>query len=134
MAREVVIRMLDDLDRTQEASEAITIGYRGFIYELDLTAVHAEELNGLLQPWITAAHDKVKWPKRSQAEAKKAAAERKPARPKSTLTPEERKEARQWGRENGFTVATRGYIPQDVIKAWKKTKRSEANPRSRRTA
>src|SRR5262245_56935331 len=116
--------MLDDLDRTLEASEVETIGFRGFIYEIDLTKEHADELAADLERWLSAAHSKVKWPKRIQQEAvKQAAAIKRPAK-KAALTREQRQEVRQWGRDNGFKVATRGYPSQDLVKAWKKANRS----------
>ncbi|QSM01048.1 Lsr2-like DNA bridging protein [Mycobacterium phage Nanosmite] len=127
MAREVVIRTTDDLDRTQEASVTETLGFRGFLYELDLTDEHAEELAADLKKWLEAAHEKRRWPKKALKEAIKQAdaskAPRKP-RPRSTLTREQRKEARVWGRANGFTVHDRGYLSPDLEKAWRKATRS----------
>ena len=124
MAREVVIRMTDDIDRTQEASEVETLGFRGFIYELDLTKEHSDELAQLLEPWLKAAHQKAKWPKRIKEEAVKRVAAKKAPATKSPLTKEQRQEVRQWGRDNGFEVAQRGFLATDLVKAWKKAARS----------
>lgn len=124
MARETITRYLDDLDTTQEASETITLGYRGFLYELDLTEEHAQELDGVLEFWIQAAHAKGKWPKRVQAVKEPAPAPVKAARKPAGLTPEQRREAREWGRANGFQVAARGYLNPELVKAFKKAHRN----------
>lgn len=129
MAREVIIRHIDDLDHTLEASNVELIGFRGFIYELDLTTAHSDELAELLQPYITAAHEKVKWPKRNAKETPKPPAVRKKAtrkRVSSNLTGDERRQAREWGRANGFQVAARGYLNPDLVKAYKKAHHNES--------
>lgn len=126
MARETIVRHTDDIDGTTlEAPRVETIGFRGFVYELDLTDEHADELAADIEKWIQYAHAKVKWPKRitpvvenPPVPIKKVASKRA-----STLTPEQRKEARQWGRDNGYRVADRGYLSPDLEKAYKKATR-----------
>lgn len=132
MARETIVRLLDDFDRTQEASETVVIGYRGFLYELDLTDEHARELDAAIDPWITAAHGKSKWPKRTQVVNGTAPAEPAKAAPRKRatagLTAKQRGEIRQWGRDNGFEVATRGYLKPDLVKAYKKANKVTGKP------
>jgi hypothetical protein len=123
VAREQITKYTDDLDSSQEASEVRTIGYGGFLYELDLTEEHAKELDTALEGWLEAAHLKVKWGKRIQTLQKAAPPVVKQRRKPPTLTAEERREIRQWGRENGLKVAARGILSPDVIKAYKKAHR-----------
>ncbi|AER26194.1 Lsr2-like DNA bridging protein [Mycobacterium phage Skinny] len=121
MARQVIVLTTDDLDPSKEASVTEVIGYRGFLYEIDLTQEHADELERTLDKWLSVAHEKKKWPKRTQKEVSvtPAVSEQPPAHPTTALTKEERRAVREWAGKNGFTVSKRGYIKPAVIEAWK---------------
>ncbi|QNJ56813.1 Lsr2-like DNA bridging protein [Mycobacterium phage Reindeer] len=120
MARQVIVLTTDDLDPTKEASVTEVIGYRGFLYEIDLTEEHAEELERILDKWLSVAHEKKRWSKSTKKKPSVA-----PNEPESsvhvsmTLTKEQRRAVREWGPKHGFKVAKRGYISPTVIEAWK---------------
>lgn len=122
MARELIVKMTDDLDRTLEATEVREVGYEGYVYALDLTTEHAKELDELIHPWLEVAHEKVKWPKGQRKEVHKAMAPSSVANtPQSvqrTMDKEKRRKIRAWGRRNGYEVADRGYVPTTVIEAY----------------
>lgn len=114
MAREVIVRMTDDLDRTEQADEVIDIGWDGFVYTLDLTTKHADELRADLERWLKAAHEKVKWPKANRPKQNDAT----PSPTVSVSDKETRREIREWARENGFEVKPRGIVSQKIIQAY----------------
>ncbi|MBB5167227.1 histone-like nucleoid-structuring protein Lsr2 [Mycobacterium sp. AZCC_0083] len=120
MAREVSIRTVDDLDKTLEAKNVETIGFRGFIYKLDLTDEHSDELVADLSRWLKAAHAKTKWARKSAVVKRIAQPAKKTA---GELTQAQRQEARAWGRANGYEVATRGKLNPDLVKAYLKANR-----------
>lgn len=131
MTQVKVIKTLDDFDPDLEADETLHIGYRGTLYEIDLTSEHALELDQTLAPWLEASHSSAKWPKRTRLQETKLLTERvKPAEKKQTrnrthssLTSTERREARAWARENGWpNVASRGVLSGEIESAWREAK------------
>lgn len=50
--RTVEVKVWDDLDHEQPASQTRTIGLDGVWYEIDLGDVHAKELDEFLQPFL----------------------------------------------------------------------------------
>lgn len=136
MVRKVVLT--DDLDETLEASVTEIIGFRGFFYKIDLTEEHAEAMAADFEKWVGAAHEKVRWLKANKpqfaspdvesllANSIQPAEPKQRRKPSAKLTPEERAEARAWGRENGYEVASRGTLPDALVKAWRKASRARA--------
>jgi len=115
MAREVIVRMTDDLDRTKLAEETRDLTFEGFVYTLDLTLPNLEKLRKALQPWLDAAHEK----------KRQVGAPKMPPPPvglsRSALykaTKGERDKMRAWGRANGFDVGEKGYVPKPVVEAY----------------
>lgn len=113
MAREVIVRMTDDLDRSKVADVVRVIGWDGFDYVIDLTNEHDKQLLEALQPFLDAAHEKLKQPKgRAKPDA--------PARPYTPVIAgkAERKQIREWARANGHKCGDQGIIPARVMEAW----------------
>ena len=54
MSREVIIRIRDDLDRS-DADETISFSYRGTSYEIDLSAANVEVFDKSIDQFIQAA-------------------------------------------------------------------------------
>jgi len=52
---EVIVRLMDDLDPTQEARHVVIFGVNGRWRRIDLTAEHKERLEGLLEPFVKAS-------------------------------------------------------------------------------
>lgn len=125
MAREVIVIMRDDLDRVSEADTTEVIGFRGYNYILDLSQKNADELEALLQPYLDAAHDKIRIPRTAQPRVEPAGrAGTTPAFPGMTdhatagMSKEMRRIIREWARRNGYEVAARGIIARDIVAAY----------------
>lgn len=145
MAREMIVIMTDDYDHkygTEEprpATEIVEIAIDGHLYIIDLCEENNEELRDFLNPYLVCAHEKIKIPKSAfafkntkgvspvPAEVKKPEVKRK-VRAHVTSPKVQKKQQddkiRQWGREHGFKVANRGYIPRKVIQAYAKEEAS----------
>ncbi|AHJ86399.1 hypothetical protein 40AC_35 [Mycobacterium phage 40AC] len=113
MARELIMKMTDDFDRTKPADVTRVIGWEGYDYTLDLSNRNDKELQKLLQPWLDAAHEKVKQPKGRQ----KTKASSK-VYPKVDVGKEERQAIREWARENGFEIGDKGIVSRRIVAAY----------------
>lgn len=144
MARQLVQIMWDDLDRQVEADEVIEFGWEGVNYVLDLTTEHADEFRAFIQPYLNAAHEKVKIPKlpaqqrvkavptqlalpagKARETATKVAAEQTDhsapgwsAKERAIPDPNLRAKIREWGRQRGYDVKRRGILPAEVTAAY----------------
>lgn len=97
MAKIVNTVVIDDLDGSSEA-EAVSFGFDGTAYEIDLGPANRERLRKALQPFIDAG---------------RRVGRRGPARTAS----DRRKSAkiRAWAMAQGLDVAERGRISADVV-------------------
>jgi hypothetical protein len=103
MARKIQTLFIDDLDGSQ-AEGTVRFGLDGANYEIDLNAVHSQELRSSLARY-------------AQAGRKVTAATGRPARntSKAVVNGPSTTEIRDWAKENGFEVKDRGRIPADVV-------------------
>ncbi|QDK03469.1 Lsr2-like DNA bridging protein [Mycobacterium phage Lucyedi] len=113
MARQLIMKMTDDIDRTKQAVSTRVIGWEGFDYILDLSAANDKKLLELLQPWLDAAHEKVKQRKPSSRSSSD-----KKTYPPIALGKEEREAIREWARDKGYEVGDKGVIARRVIEAY----------------
>jgi Lsr2 len=94
--REVIVRVVDDLDRVSDVQLAggrtVSLAYNGAQVELDLIPEHINELEQLLRPYFKAAE------------------------PQPSTLQESRKrnmETREWGKDNGWPdLKPGGNIPK----------------------
>ncbi len=112
MAREVITRMTDDLDRSKLADVTRELGYEGVIHILDLTHQNDEKLSKMLQPWLVAAHEKKRMSGRRRPRDGTVTAVNKASKA-------QRDSIRGWARDNGYVLNDRGYIPKRVVEAYK---------------
>lgn len=100
MARQIIHQLIDDLDGAELGVEGRTVrfGLDGRDYEIDLSAAHADELVAALAPYVEAGR---RLTKARSAESTKFMAG-------------QLEEIRQWARANGFTVADKGRISQEI--------------------
>ena len=106
MAKTTFTSITDDLDGSANA-EAVTFGYSGATYEIDLSKKNAAALDKLLKPYIDAA--------------RKVSGSNKRAAPKARsrrVAKVDLGTVRAWANENGFTVAERGRISAEVVDAY----------------
>lgn len=114
MARKTLVQLVDDLDGSPIAEgegRTVAITLDGASYELDLSTAHADELDELLEPYLSAAR-KVgrKTPGRATSSSSSSSA------PKSD--PSELQKIREWAKENGHAVSDRGRISSVVREAY----------------
>lgn len=106
MAREVIIRMTDDFDRSKVADEPVEFEFEGVRYVIDLTAEHADEFRAYMQPYMDHAHEKVKVKRASSI-------------PKiEGETPKDRAKIRKWAKKQGMQVPERGLISREIRAAY----------------
>ncbi|APQ42109.1 Lsr2-like DNA bridging protein [Mycobacterium phage Estes] len=125
MARQMIVKMTDDFDRETPADEVIEFGWEGFDYILDLTTEHADEFRALIQPYVDAAHGKLKQPKRPRRKQDllPGPVPSPAANSPSSDAKQKRERGRQiraWARDNGYQVSARGVLPAEIEEAYEK--------------
>jgi hypothetical protein len=108
MAQKVNIILVDDLDGGS-ADENVKFGLDGVNYEIDLSAAIAAELRSSLERFVGAAR-------------KASGSSGRPTRTKASGGGRSHDSAqiRQWARENGYTVNSRGRIQAEIQEAYQK--------------
>lgn len=105
MAQKVKIILVDDLDEGV-ADETVRFALDGVTYEMDLSSGNASNLRTALEPFI--------------AKARKTSTGR-PARGRGAAARnQDSAKIRQWARENGYTVNSRGRIQAEIQEAYQK--------------
>ncbi len=107
MAQKVNIILVDDLDGGS-ADENVKFGLDGANYEIDLSAANAAELRSSLERFINAA--------RKASGGRSQRATKAPAGGRS----HDSAQIRQWARDNGYTVNSRGRIQAEIQEAYQK--------------
>ena len=107
MAQKVNIILVDDLDGGS-ADENVKFGLDGVNYEIDLSASNAAELRSSLERCVAAA--------------RKSSGGGRAVRTKAAASGRSHDSAqiRQWARENGYTVNSRGRIQAEIQEAYQK--------------
>jgi hypothetical protein len=106
MAQKVNIILVDDLDGGS-ADENVRFGLDGSSYEIDLSAANAAELRSSLERFVTAAR-------------KTSAGRGSRAKAAVTGRGNDSAQIRQWARDNGYTVNSRGRIQAEIQEAYQK--------------
>ncbi|MEY9211319.1 Lsr2 family protein [Thermobifida halotolerans] len=102
MVRKTVVELVDDLDGSR-ADETVEFGIDGSVYQIDLSADHAEDLRSVFEAYVRAGR---KVTDRSRRRTR--------ARSERTDT----RAVREWARSRGIQVSERGRIPQHVLDAY----------------
>jgi len=113
MAKRTVTVMTDDIDGS-EASQSIDFSYRGKSYSVDLNDKHAEELDEMMAPYISAAGQNAGGGRRS---SRSSSASR--SRTSSGSSDVDAKQVRAWAKANGVEVSPRGRISASVIEQYR---------------
>jgi len=106
MAQKVNIILVDDLDGGS-ADENVKFGLDGANYEIDLSAANAAELRTSLERFIDAGR---------KASGGRTARAKMPAPGRNN----DSAQIRQWARDNGYTVNSRGRIQAEIQEAYQK--------------
>jgi hypothetical protein len=105
MAQKVKIILVDDLDEGS-ADETVRFGLDGVSYEMDLSSANAAKLRDALGPFV--------------AKARKTSTGRATRSRVATGRNQDSAQIRQWARENGYTVNSRGRIQAEIQEAYQK--------------
>jgi hypothetical protein len=107
MAKEVITRLLDDLDGSP-ADETVRFGLDGRSYEIDLSTKNGEKLRKALAPYLDKARV-----------AGSSGAGRRGGRRRGADRDFEPSAVREWAAKKGIQLSTRGRIPSDVVEKYK---------------
>jgi hypothetical protein len=111
MAQRVTVLLQDDLDGS-EADRTFAFSFDGVDYEIDLSNENLAKLQRAMSPWTTAAR-RVGRGVKDMSKVRKSTLTAFPGVTKSDLHL-----IRAWAEENGYRVADRGRIANDIIQAW----------------
>ena len=114
MARETIVKLIDDLDGTT-AAETVKFGLDGVAYEIDLSAKNAEKLRSVLAQYVD---------KGSRVDRRRVATlggRGSAARARGgTGERDQNKAIRAWALRKGYDVAPRGRIRQELVDQYHK--------------
>ncbi|PPJ35855.1 nucleoid-associated protein Lsr2 [Nocardia nova] len=110
MAKKVIVELVDDYDGKSVADGTVYFGIDGVEYEIDLSAKNAQKLRGQFEQWVQSARKVSRNTKRRS----------KPSETRIPTSKERTAAIRQWARDNGYEVSSRGRIHKDVVAAYNK--------------
>jgi Lsr2 len=110
VARKVIVELVDDYDGKSQAEETVFFGLDGVTYEMDLSVLNSSNLRGFFEQWTPHAR-KVGRAPRGKSQARPAADR------------EQTQAIREWARQKGMEVSSRGRISAEVVEAYKKANR-----------
>jgi len=110
MAKKTVVTLTDDIDGS-EAAETVEFGIDGFLYGIDLSEAHAEELRDRLTAYreFGTALGKLHLHSTGSRSLKR---HQRPG------NPERNRDIRRWAEENGLSVKARGALPSSLVQQY----------------
>ncbi|WP_037320144.1 histone-like nucleoid-structuring protein Lsr2 [Amycolatopsis orientalis] len=114
MAQKVVVQIVDDLDGGT-ATQTVPFALDGVSYEIDLSDENAEALREELAQYVGAGK------RVGGRRVKVAAGQATAAVADGTKKPTDRERnqrVRAWASENGYSIAERGRIPNEIYEAF----------------
>ena len=112
MAREVIEKLIDDLDGG-DAAETVTFGLDGATYEIDLSKKNAAAFRKSLVRYVSAARRSSTSSRPSRREAAPSTNGSTPKRDFDIL------QLREWAGANKVAVPARGRIPNSVVEQYR---------------
>ena len=112
MAREVIEKLIDDLDGG-DAVETVTFGLDGATFEIDLSKKNAAALRKSLARYVSTAR---RSPTSSRSTRRKAAPSTNGAKGKRDF---DILQLREWAGANKVAVPARGRIPNSVVERYR---------------
>ena len=117
MAQKVQVVLTCDLDEDEvPAVQTVTFGYDGSNYAFELCDQHLEEVTELFSHWMSVARVANGATRRRRSAATAPAVSSRRGTP-STGTGGT-SDIREWARNHGFSISTRGRIPAEVRRAY----------------
>ncbi|MET7770090.1 Lsr2 family protein [Nocardia sp. NPDC005366] len=108
MARKVTVELVDDYDGKSEAEETVHFAVDGVAYEMDLSVLNGARLRGIFERWTPHAR-------------RAGRASRGESRIRPVTDREQAQTIREWARNNGMEVSSRGRISAEVLDAYQKS-------------
>lgn len=102
MSKRVVVSLVDDFDG-KAADETLYFSLDGVRYEIDLSKKNAQKLRGDMQRWVKAG-------RRIRGRRRRVSG--------LSVNRKDSSDIRQWARQSGFEVGSRGRIPVEVVDAF----------------
>lgn len=109
MARETIVRLVDDLDGGA-ADETVSFSLDGVAYEIDLSNDNAKKLRDSLQSYLEHS--------RKAGTAKRTAGRGTGRATRGTSSRERSADIRAWAKDQGIKVNERGRIPAAVVEQY----------------
>lgn len=110
MAKETIVRLVDDLDGMpiDEDGSTVTFALEGRTYEIDLSPANVEKLRQVMSPFVSSAR-----PVSGRRDSGGAGRSRTRRAGRGSL-----QDVREWARGNGYVISERGRIPQAISEAY----------------
>jgi hypothetical protein len=120
MAREVIIRIRDDLDPEALADKTVPFAYNGTNYEIDLNAEHCDEFDYAIERFVRAARIVVPEPAAKRKYKRRVGPDGVSTTALANRSPafEQRSRIREWAQQTGFHVTNTGVIAKRIIQAY----------------
>ncbi|RSN40825.1 nucleoid-associated protein Lsr2 [Amycolatopsis sp. WAC 04197] len=125
MAQKVVVQIVDDIDGGI-ATQTVPFALDGVSYDIDLSDENAEALREELARYVEAG--KRVGGRRVKVATGQATSADTAEGPKRTVDRERTQAVRAWASENGYAVAARGRIPNEVYEAYDAAEVAAAEP------
>lgn len=116
MAQKVEIILEDDLDGGI-ADETVRFGLDGKNYEIDLSKSNSSKLRDALEPFVTSARTN-----------STGGSRRRRGTGSGQGTNSDTKQIREWAKANGYPVADRGRIHEEIREAYYAVQKAGATP------
>ncbi len=100
--------LVDDIDNSTDDVETVRFNAEGTNYEIDLSAANAERLRAKLARFVDAAHP-------AKAPAATSGMRRGPAKAKVASTRQQTQDIREWAKQAGLAVSSRGRISAAIV-------------------
>ncbi|WP_409497095.1 histone-like nucleoid-structuring protein Lsr2 [Amycolatopsis sp. cmx-11-12] len=115
MVQKVVVQIVDDLDGGV-ATQTVPFALDGVSYEIDLSDDNAAALRDEFARYVESG--KRVGGRRVKVAAGQGTADSAANGVKSTVDRQRNQRVRAWAGENGYSIAERGRIPQDIYEAF----------------
>lgn len=104
MAKKITVELVDDYDGESPASETVNFALDGVAYEIDVSDKNAVALRGDLAKWVE--------------KSRRIGGRRVAHRPMAKGAVQDPDAIREWAKENGHHVASRGRISRETVDAY----------------
>lgn len=118
--RQIVERVVDDVDGRSPADETVRFGLDGVEYEIDVTGKHADELRSAFASYITAGR---------RLGRSSSAVSRRPSSAPGVQAVREARERRatirEWATRRGIALNGAGRLPDAVVRDYEEWERTQ---------